>query len=198
MSSYLYNSSENEPEEAESVTLIDEKGRTLDCYIENSLEADDQTYLLLMPVDIPIVVIAWDEEGESDDDDEEEEIEAVLLEDYEELEQLFDDAKAVLAELDLSLKYTGYTLTVSGELPPIEDDDILTLELEAESEDQPLEPEELQYLVSFYQNEQRYSIYTPLAPLLFLAKYNPSGKVVLVSPEDGQMQQILEELLFEE
>lgn len=197
MSSYLYNSSENEPEEAESVTLVDEKGRTLDCYVENSLEADDQTYLLLMPVDIPIVVIAWDEETDSDDDDEEE-LEAVLLEDYEELEELFDDAKAVLAELDLSLKYTGYTLTVSGELPPIEDDDILTLELEAESEDQPLEPEELQYLVSFYHKEQRYSIYTPLAPLLFLAKYNSSGKVVLVPPEDGQMQQILEELLFEE
>jgi hypothetical protein len=147
-----------------------------------------------MPVDLPIVIIAWDED--SDDDDEFSD--AILLEDEEEIEQIFPDAKAVLAELDLSLKYTAYSLTVSGELPPIEDDDILTLELEGEDEDQPLEPEELQFLVSFYHKEQRYSIYTPLAPLLFLAKANDNGKVELVSPEDEKMQMILEELLFEE
>lgn len=191
MSSYLYNQ-ENEPDEADSVTLFDEMGRTLDCYVENSLEVDDAAYLLLMPVDIPVVIIAWDEDSEEDD----EEADAILLEDYEEIEQIFADAKAVLAELDLGLKYTAYTLTVSGELPPIEDDDILTLELE--SDDQPLEPEELQFLVSFYHEEQRYSIYTPLAPLLFLAKMNQDSKIELVSPEDDQMQHILEELLFEE
>ncbi len=191
MSSYLINP-ENEPDESDSVTLVDEKGRTLDCYIENSIEVDDITYLLLMPVDIPVVIIAWDDDDEEDD----EFSDAVLLEDEEEIEQIFPDAKAVLAELDLSLKYTAYSLTVSGELPPIEDDDILTLELE--NEDQPLEPEELQFLVSFYHKEQRYSIYTPLAPLLFLAKSTDGDKVELVSPEDERMQMILEELLFEE
>jgi hypothetical protein len=191
MSSFLYNS-DNEPEEAESVTLVDDKGRPLDCYVENSLEMDDHTYLLLMPVDIPVVLIAWDEES----GDEEEDLEAVLLEDYEEIGRIFEDAKAVLAELDLSLKYTAYTLTVSGELPPIEDDDILTLELE--SDDEALEPEELQFLTDFYHEEQHYSIYTPLAPLLFLAKSHLNGKVELVSPEDEQTQQILEELLFED
>ena len=191
MSSFLYNS-DNEPEEAESVTLLDDKGRSLDCYVENSLEMDDHAYLLLMPVDIPVVLIAWDEES----GEEEEDLEAVLLEDYEEIGRIFEDAKAVLAELDLSLKYTAYTLTVSGELPPIEDDDILTLELE--SDDEALEPEELQFLTDFYHEEQHYSIYTPLAPLLFLAKSHPNGKVELVSPEDEQTQQILEELLFED
>lgn len=191
MSSYLINP-ENEPDESDSVTLVDEKGRTLDCYIENSIEVDDTNYLLLMPVDIPVVIIAWDDEDDEDD----EFSDAVLLEDEEEIEQIFPDAKAVLAELDLSLKYTAYSLTVSGELPPIEDDDILTLELE--NEDQPLEPEELQFLVSFYHKEQRYSIYTPLAPLLFLAKSTYGDKVELVSPEDERMQMILEELLFEE
>ena len=191
MSSFLYNS-DNEPEEAESVTLVDDKGRSLDCYVENSLEMDDHTYLLLMPVDIPVVLIAWDEES----GEEEEDLEAVLLEDYEEIGRIFEDAKAVLAELDLSLKYTAYTLTVSGELPPIEDDDILTLELE--SDEEALEPEELQFLTDFYHEEQHYSIYTPLAPLLFLAKSHSNGKVELVSPEDEETQQILEELLFED
>lgn len=192
MSSYLF-SQENEPDEADSVTLRDEAGRTLDCYIENSLEFDDVTYLLLMPVDIPIVIIAWEDEGEAEEEDD---AEAILLEDNEEIELIFADAKAVLEELNLSLKYTAYTLTVSGELPPIEDEDILTLELDEAEED--LEPEELQFLVSFYHQEQRYSIYTPLAPLLFLAKANLQGEIELVTPEEERMQYILEELLFEE
>jgi hypothetical protein len=192
MSSYLF-SQENEPDEADSVTLRDEAGRTLDCYIENSLDFDDVTYLLLMPVDIPIVIIAWEDEVEGE---EEEEAEAVLLEDNEEIELIFADAKAVLEELNLSLKYTAYTLTVSGELPPIEDEDILTLELDETEEG--LEPEELQFLASFYHQEQRYSIYTPLAPLLFLAKAGGQGEIDLVTPEEERMQYILEELLFEE
>ncbi len=192
MSSLQFNP-DNEPEDADSVMLTDEEGRTLDCYVENSLEADDGTYLLLMPVDIPIVILAWDEETE-----EEEEVSdtAVLLEDRAEIEELFADAKAVLAELDLILKPTAYTLTVTGELPPIEDDDLLTLELDAD--DQQLEAEELQFLSSFYHEEQKYSIYTPLAPLLFLARNNVKGEPELVSPEDERMQPILEELLFEE
>ncbi|BFM38139.1 DUF3727 domain-containing protein [Synechocystis sp. LKSZ1] len=192
MSSYLF-SQENEPDEADSVTLRDEAGRTLDCYIENSLDFDDATYLLLMPVDIPIVIIAWEDEADSEEEDD---AEAVLLEDNEEIELIFADAKAVLEELNLSLKYTAYTLTVSGELPPIEDEDILTLELDEAEEG--LEPEELQFLASFYHQEQRYSIYTPLAPLLFLAKSNVRGDIELVTPEEERMQYILEELLFEE
>lgn len=185
-------SPDHEPEEADSVTLTDEDGRTLDCFVENALETDEGTYLLLMPVDIPIVIIAWDEDSE----DEEEAVEAILLEDKEELDLIFPDAKAVLAELDLALKATAYTLTVSGELPPIEDDSILTLELDAD--DPALEPEELQFLTGFYHEDQKYSIYTPLAPLLFLAKYDKAGELELVSPEDEMMKPILEELLFEE
>jgi hypothetical protein len=185
-------SPDNEPEEADSVILTDEDGRTLDCYVENALETDEGTYLLLMPVDIPIVIIAWDEDNE----DEEEAVEAILLEDKEELDLIFQDAKAVLAELDLALKATAYTLTVSGELPPIEDDSILTLELDAD--DPSLEPEELQFLTGFYHEDQKYSVYTPLAPLLFLAKYDKDGELELVSPEDEMMKPILEELLFEE
>lgn len=185
---------ENEPDEAESVTLRDEGGRTLECYVENSLEAEGTTYLLLMPVDTPIVIIAWDDESE--EEEEEDFSNAILLEDLEEIDLIFADAKAVLAELDLTLKYTAFTLTVSGELPPLEDEDILTLELEAE--EQPLEPEELQFLTSFYHEDNKYSIYTPLSPLLFLARYADSGEIELVPPEDERTRLILEELLFEE
>lgn len=190
MSSYPFNL-EQEPDEAEIVTLTDEEGRSLDCYLENALETEDGTYLLLMPVDIPVVLIAWDEEEDGEDFSE-----AVLLEDSEEIAEIFADAKAVLAELDLTLKNTAFTLTISGELPPLEEEDILSLELDGE--DKQLEAEELQFLASFYHQDNKYSLYTPLAPLLFLAKYNSAGELELISPEDEQIQPILEELLFED
>jgi hypothetical protein len=192
MSAYLFNQ-ENEPDESDSITLYDEAGRPLDCYVENSLEQEDAQYLLLMPVDIPVVIIAWEE-----DDDETEDAEAILLEDQEEISGIFADAKAVLAELDLSLKYTAYTLTVSGELPPIEDEDILTLEIEGNDPAGEMEEEELQFLASFYHEEERYSIYTPLAPLLFLAKAISETKIELVHPDNDELKHILEELLFED
>lgn len=194
MSSFQFNQ-ESDPEDIESVTLTDEEGRTLTCYIENAIEGDDGTYLLLMPVDIPVVILAWD--NDTDEDEDSDEItNAVLLEDPVEIEEIFADAKAVLAELDLTLKLTAFTLTVVGELPPIEDDGILTLELE--SEGPALDSEELQFLKDFYHQNQKYSIYTPLSPLLFLAKYDLLGKVELISPSDEEMQGILEELLFDE
>ena len=181
---------ENEQYEAETVTLTDEQGNSLTCYIEHSLESEGVTYLLLMPVDIPVVIISWD------DDDKDEVVEAIMLEEYEEIETIFADAKAVLAEQNLFLKHTAYTLTAIGELPPIEEDNILTLNLD--DEDSQLEPEELQFLASFYHTQQKYSIYTPMAPLLFFARYNWHGELELVSPDEEKFQPILEELLFEE
>ena len=184
--------SENEQYEAETATLIDDQGNSLDCYIEHSLESDAVVYLLLMPIDIPVIIISW-EDGDGDGD---EAVEAIMLEDYDEIETVFADAKAVLAEQNLYLKHTAYTLTATGELPPIEEDNLLTLNLD--EEDSQLESEELQFLSSFYHSEQKYSIYTPLTPLLFFAKQNYNGALELVSPDEEKFQPILEELLFEE
>lgn len=187
-----FNFEENELEEAEIITLWDEQGRSLDCYIENAYETDDLTYMLLVPVDTPVMILAWDEESE------EEESDAFLIEDSEEIERVFADAKAVLAELDLLLKSTAHTLTVSGELPPLEEDNVLSLEIDSDSPSSSSEPEELQFLASFFSEDQKYSIYSPLAPLLFLAAGDAKGKVELVSPDDDGMGPILEELLFDE
>ena len=188
MSSHF--SRDKEPSNEETVEIFDEKGRSLSCYIEHSLETDGLTYLLLMPVDIPIVIISWD------DDSDTEEIEAIMLEDDREIEEIFANAKAVLAEQNLSLKHTGYSLTATGELPPIEEEQLLTLNLDDEDSD--LEAEELQLLASFYNSQQKYSIYTPLTPLLFFARYNLNHELELVSPDEDNFQPILEELLFEE
>lgn len=187
-----FNFQENELEEADIITLWDEQGRSLDCYIENAYETDDLTYMLLVPVDTPVMILAWDEESE------EEESDAFLIEDSEEIERIFADAKAVLAELDLLLKPTAHTLTVSGELPPLEEDNVLSLEIDSDAPSSSSEPEELQFLASFFSEDQKYSIYSPLAPLLFLAVGDAEGKVELVSPDDDGMGPILEELLFDE
>jgi hypothetical protein len=187
-----FNFQENELEEADIITLWDEQGRSLDCYIENAYETDDLTYMLLVPVDTPVMILAWDEESE------EEESDAFLIEDSEEIERVFADAKAVLAELDLLLKPTAHTLTVSGELPPLEEDNVLSLEIDSDEPSSSSEPEELQFLASFFSEDQKYSIYSPLAPLLFLAVGDADGKVELVSPDDDGMGPILEELLFDE
>ena len=182
---------DKEPSSEEIVEIFDEQGRSLKCYIEHSLDNDGITYLLLMPVDIPIVIISWD-----DDDHDAEEIEAVMLEDDREIESIFANAKAVLAEQNLSLQHTGYSLTATGELPPIEEEQLLTLNLDEDDSD--LEAEELQLLASFYHSQQKYSIYTPLTPLLFFARYNRNHELELVSPDEANFQPILEELLFEE
>ena len=189
MSSFLF-PDEKGQDDMESVILIDQEERSLECYIENSLEIQGTTYLLLMPVDSPVVILGWDDEDINDIQ------EAFLVEDSDEIEQIFAYARAVLAELNLFLKNTAFTLTVSGDLPDFDEEDLLGLELDAQ-EDEELEPEELQFLASFYHLEQKYLIYTPIAPLLFLAKKKSDNQLELVSPEDRLMQPILEELLFD-
>ncbi|MBE9043645.1 DUF3727 domain-containing protein [Pleurocapsales cyanobacterium LEGE 10410] len=174
--------------EEETLTIVDENGRSLSCYIEQSLEADDMTYLLLVPVDIPVVIM-------SIKNDSEEELEAAMLDDDRAIAEIFDNAKAVLAEHNLYLHHTAYTLTATGELPPIEEDQVLTLDSD---QDDGETAEELQALCCFYHAEQKYGIYTPLTPLLFFARYDAENRLELVSPEEENLIPILEELLSED
>jgi len=184
MSPSQFNSDERYEEE--TLVIVDEEGRSLPCYIEQSLEADDMTYLLLLPKDIPLVIM-------SISNDNHEEMEASLLDDDQAILQIFDNAKAVLAEQNLVLHHTAYTLTATGELPPIEEEQILTLEDNIDTEE-----EELQSLAYFYHVGQRYGIYTPLTPLLFFARYDIENHLELVSPDQENLMPILEELLSED
>lgn len=180
---------DNDRAHAGTITLSDDTGRTLECYIEHSLSVDEQEYVLLLPVDSPIEIFAW--QGE------EEEEEAILVDDDAVIERIFDTAQAVLAEQNLIVKNTAYALTVAGDLPPVEESELFTLEIEDEEAD--LEPEQLQLLASFYFEEQEYAIYTPLDPLLFFARITKTGQPVLLSPEEfREVQPLLEEHLFNE
>ncbi|QNP30131.1 DUF3727 domain-containing protein [Cylindrospermopsis curvispora] len=182
-------SEENDRADVDLITLTDEKGRSLECYIENSFEIEGQEYILLLPVDSPIQIFAW--EGHGDEE------EATLVEDDQTIDRIFSTAQAVLSEQNLTLKNTAYALTVTGELPPVEESEILTLEVEGE-EEQETEPEQLQLLTNFYYEDQEYEIYTPIDPLLFFARKTQSGKPQLLSPEEfNQVQPLLEEYLFD-
>lgn len=180
----------NEQYEEETLTIVDEDGRSLPCYIEQSLEIDSMTYLLLVPVDIPVVIMSITKDSN-------EELEAAMLDDDEAIASIFDNAKAVLAEHNLYLHHTAYTLTATGELPPIEEDRVVTLNGNENGEDE-IEEEELQSLCHFFHTDQKYGIYTPLTPLLFFARYDKENHLELVSPEQENLIPILEELLSEE
>ena len=59
-----------------------------------------------------------------------------------------------------------------------------------------IEPEELQFLTSFHQGEYKYSIYTPIDPLLYIVKRDASGQIELVDHEDQSIKPIIEAFLF--
>jgi hypothetical protein len=177
---------------AKSVTVTDEFGRSLVCYIEHSFELNDANYVLLLPVDAPVEIFSWAE----DDEDEE----PIAIEDPDEIDEIFETAKAVLEEQNLTLKQTAVTLTVSGELPELED------ELESEEDEEEEGYEELQLLASFYNEEQEYAIYTPLDPFFILARLDENGEPQLLSDEELEklepmlpsLEGMIEEHLFSE
>lgn len=172
-------------DDAQTISLIDEDGRSLLCYVERSLKVQGQEYTLLLPVDAPIEIFAWAIDEEDDED------EMLMDIDEDELEEVFPTARAVLAEQDLILNRTALTLTASGELPEVEEDDIISLDIE-EDEGQP-NLEQFQQLASFFYEEQEYVVCTPLDPLLFFARLNAQGQPELLSPEEFQALLALEE-----
>ena len=180
-----------EPEASPIVTLVDEEKRTLACYVEKTMDVDGMEFLLLLPVDLPIEIFVWQSLGEGEEDGE-------MMVDVEDddLDELFPSARAVLAELDLSLERSAHTLTAAGDLPEAEDEDCFALEINEEG----AEPmtEDFQMLANFFHNDAQYTLCTPLDPLLFFARREADGSVTLVDPEDFQaMRSQLEDQLFD-
>lgn len=171
-------------DDAPTLSLVDEEGRSLLCYVERSLNVKGTNYVLLLPVDSPVEIFAW----AADEDNEDEELLVDIEE--EELEEIFSTARAVLAEQDLMLHHTALTLTASGDLPEVNEEDIITLDIE--SDDEP-NYEQFQQLASFFHEEQEYVICSPLDPLLFFARLNDDGQPELVSLEELQTLLELEE-----
>ena len=111
---------------------------------------------------------------------------------------MFLTAKAVLAEQNLTLQRTAITLTAAGELPEIGEEDSLTLEIdEVDEAGQPV-TEDFQVLATCFQDEEEYTLCTPLNPLLIFARRNVKGDLEVVTPEEFQtIREALEEKLFD-
>ncbi len=176
------------------VTLMDDEGRKLPCYVEKTLDVDGTDFLLLLPVDLPIEVFVWQAADEEESADGNEEV-LVDVED-EDIDALFPSARAVLAELDLLLERSAHTLTAVGDLPEADDEDCFSLEI-SEEDSEPM-TEDFQMLANFFHNDAQYTLCTPLEPLLFFATRQDDGTVELVDPDDFQkMRPQLEDKLFE-
>ncbi|MBW4551976.1 MAG: DUF3727 domain-containing protein [Aphanocapsa sp. GSE-SYN-MK-11-07L] len=173
-----------------TVILTDESGRSITCYVELTLEIEDQEYALLHPVDYPVEIFSWVEDQESGE-------ETLVGIDESELAQIFDTAKAVLAEQNLTLKNTALSLTVDGDLPEIDEDEVITLEMEngAGAEEEEYQP----LATGFFHKEQEYAIYTPLNPMLLVSRVKPGQAPELLSPEEFQaLQPLLEQHLADQ
>jgi len=182
-------------EQPPTVELVDEEGRSLVCFVEHSLEIDDTEYLLLLPVDSPIEIFAWMSE-DTEEEEEDDEVESLIDLTEDDIDEIFDTAKAVLAEQDLLLQRTAHTLSVKGEIPEANEEEIIILDLD--EEDDGLGTEQFQRLAYFYHNDQEYEICTPLDPLLFFARYDDEGNIQLLSPEEFQsVRSQLEAQLFD-
>jgi hypothetical protein len=189
MSSSPYRKQNGKSDEV-SVTLTDEVGRSLTCNIEHSMDVEGQEYALLLPIDSPVEIFTWhgDEADEA----------AIPVEDETEIDKIFDTAKVVLQEQNLTLRRTAVTLTVIGDLPDFPEED---LEPDADSEEES-DFEELMWLTGFYHEEQEYAIYTPLDPFFILARINDDGQPELLSEEEFQRLEpllpMLEDQFFDE
>lgn len=180
-------SQENGQSQESYVTLTDEAERSLCCTIEYSMELDNEEYVMLLPVDLPVEIFTW-APGDLDQA-------SIPVDDDDEIEQIFDTAKVVLEEQNLSLQKTAITLTVAGQLPEWDEE-----ELEEVDEDED-EGEYYEELATFVYQDQKYAIYTPLDPFLIPARKSGDGKLELLSEEEFKqiqplIQSMLEDQLF--
>jgi hypothetical protein len=182
---------EAQPFDDSALVLTDDFGRFLPCQVEHKFHIQGREYLLLLPIDAPIEIFAWQTEDSEDGE--------VLVDiEEDEIDQVFLTAKAVLAEQNLMLQRTAITLTAAGELPEMGEDDALTLEIDDTDGDEQPVTEEFQVLATCFHEDEEYTLCTPLNPLLIFARRNGKGELEVVTPEEFQtIHKVLEEKLFD-
>jgi hypothetical protein len=162
--------------EGSTIVLKDDAGKSLPCTVETAFKVDSTDYLLLQPVDFPVQIFAW-QETETEDDEETELADVT----EEEIDVIFSTAQAVLSEQNLTLRRSAYTLTVEGELPEPTEEDIIEIDTESDEEGN---CSEFQELAHFYYEEQAFSVFTALDPLMFIAKIGVDGMPEILTPEE--------------
>jgi hypothetical protein len=169
------------------ITLTDEAERMLCCTIEYSIDLDGKEYLMLLPLDLPVEIFTWGSENT--------EQASIPVDNESEIDKIFDTAKVVLEEQNLILQRTAITLTVSGELPEWDEDELDEVDENDEAS------EYYEELATFLYEDRKYAVYTPLDPFLIPARKGDNGKLELLSEEEFKqiqpmVQTMLENQLF--
>lgn len=151
--------------------VLYDQDRSLECEILKQFTLDGTNYALVVPVLHPIQVLCWET------DEEDEERDALVDPEPDELEAALPVAQSVLEELNLKLVYSAYVLTVQGELPEPNEEDIL----EITNDDD--EVEEYQLLATFFHDDLQYGVFALLDPLLLFVVLPDCGDPHLLSPD---------------
>ena len=163
-------------------TATDDKGRKIECFSEHVIPVNGVDYLLLTPIDTPVVLVRI---GEGDGEDE-------VIEDYESAGEILAVADVCLAGHSLTLVRSAVTLTVSGKLLPVESEEIE----DDEDDDADLLEEEsdlFELLIPFQHNGQEYGLYIPLDPFFVVARVTGDSEgVVVMRDEFEPIQPIIE------
>jgi len=162
---------------SEILTLSDNAGRSLTCELVTELEVDGGQYGLVVPQATPVRLMVWEE---AEDEDAEEDALLADLDD-EEIDRVFQTAKAVLAEQNLKLVDSAYLLIVEGEVPNAEDAEVYSI---ADDEDGEEMEEEYQLLEEFFFEDRRYGIFTPLDPVMLFVEMPSDGAPRVLDPEE--------------
>ena len=159
------------------ISLKDNSGRILICQIEQTFEIEGRQYALLLPLDTPVEIFAWEEDDSGETD-------SLIDVEENEIERLMPTARAVLAEHDLVLQHSAVTLTVTGDIPDPREDDCFTLEIGDANDHGESDTEEFQTLATFFDNDVEYTVCTPVDPLLLFAEISAQGDAHVIPPEE--------------
>jgi hypothetical protein len=178
---------------SELLTLKDNAGRSLTCELVTELEVDGSQYGLVVPQATPVRLMVW-EEAEGDEAEEDEDAMLADLDD-EEIDRVFQTAKAVLAEQNLKLVDSAYLLIVEGEVPNADEAEVYSI---ADDEDGEEMEEEYQLLEEFFFEDRRYGIFTPLDPVMLFIELPTNGAPRVLDPEEtARLMPEFEEALFD-
>lgn len=167
--------------------LRDDRQQTLICEILKEVALDGQAYALVMPVWPSVQLLSWEDESEGNA-----EADGSLVEpELDEVAAVLPVAKAMLEELNLKLHLSAFTMTVEGNLPKPEEDDVV----EIVNDDG--EVEEFQLLATFFHKSRQYGLFSPRDPLLFFAVVPADGDPHLLPPDtpDELLDRLQDKLL---
>ncbi len=168
--------------------VLYDQDRTLECEVLRQFSLEGTNYALVVPVMHPVQVLCWEE------DEEDEERDALVDPDAEELAAALPVAQSVLEELNLKLNQSAYVLTVQGEIPEPDEEDIIEITNEED------EVEEYQLLATFFHDDLQYGVFALLDPLLLFVVIPEKGDPHLLSPDtppallDRLQEELVEQL----